>query len=155
MVVLGPSPRPHRLSLSPAHITKSQTHVIQPEGRLPCVFLKQLDSVAVSADERISLLGGYDTRGLSCELQAFAPKQIAGVTPVPFEWRGEKVGANGWVCPRVVVGVPVCGGGLWVVVGGGGVCKLPWPCISSVTTLSASEMLCPACGVVWCVMCGV
>lgn len=77
------------------------THVIQPEGRLPCVFLKQLDSVAVSADERISLLGGYDLRGLSCELQAFAPKQIAGVTPVPFEWRGEKVvcwdGNN--VCP--------------------------------------------------------
>ena len=47
------------------------------------------------------MLGGYDLRGLQCDLQEFAPATIGGKPVVPFVWKGANIVCwNGEVqCP--------------------------------------------------------
>jgi hypothetical protein len=98
----------------PARFWPRQTHVLQPDGSSPCKYLKSLDAVAVDADERIAMLGGYDTRGLSCELAGASAAKRAPLLARP------PLPACACVCPAAPArpcpaqGVHLCCAHAWV-----------------------------------------
>ena len=68
-----------------------QVHVTKVDAANKCYFMKILENAELNVPERVAQRGGYDLRGVNCDLWQLASPKITAQAAQPAIWKGKEI----------------------------------------------------------------